>query len=509
MTKFSGWGPANDGRVKPDLCANGYSLTSTLPNNRYGSGPDWSGTSMASPSAAGAAALLFEHFKKETGENPTAATMKALMIHGARDLGRPGPDYEFGWGLIDAKASADLITRKAWKTGEFGEAGEYHSFQVAVSDTKTPLKATLVWTDRPGDSQQAEQAEKPALRNNLDIVLISPKGKKFFPWTLDKKNPTENAKRNEANHIDNVEQVVVDNPDSGVWTIEVKAKFIDVSRNWSDMCTKKIQAFTVVVSTPAIDTCDPNSPIDWVSPVPLMTSNSNVDEPDRIDKPNRLVVEAIEPKPEQIQIDYYRNEETGDVWGGTPAWDLPLPNGVLPENMWEYGLRSIYLAKYACWDKGTRDWMPTNIANGVYYCTNPEDRQKTINHLLTVINKLETELTRTREKDTLPVPAAEIGPKSGEVPIDYCRNDDTGDVWGNIPAWRLPPQNNGVLPYDDMWKYGLRSIYLAKYACWDKGTRDWMPTNIANGVYYCTNPEYRQQTINYLQQIVGKLEAEL
>ncbi|OQY43083.1 MAG: hypothetical protein B6242_15455 [Anaerolineaceae bacterium 4572_78] len=495
MTDFSSWGPVDDGRVKPDLCANGESLTSTLPNNSYGSG---SGTSMASPSAAGAAALLFEHFKNETSENPTAATMKALMIHGARDLGRPGPDYEFGWGLIDAKASADLIKRKAWRIlGELSETGDYHSFKVAVSDTSSPLKATLVWTDPPGDPQSAE----PDLKNDLDLVLISPKGENFFPWTLNKDNPTENAKRNKANRIDNVEQVLVDHPEAGIWTIEVKADRVDVA--------KREQAFTVVVTTPPIDTeCGSNSPINWM-PMPMDTiETDSIEETNPIES---LVVEAIEPKPGEIPIDYYRNEETGDVWGDIPAWNLPQPNSAdLPENMWEYGLRSIYLAKYACWDKEIRDWMPNNIANGVYYCTNPEDRQQTINYLRIVINKLEAEInSRTREKNTLPVRAEEIGPKSGEVPIDYCRNNDTGDVWGETPAWRLPPPNNGVLPYDDMWKYGLRSIYLAKYACWDKEIRDWMPNNIANGVYYCTNPEDRQQSINYLQLIVGKLEAEL
>jgi len=398
MTDFSSWGPVDDGRVKPDLCANGESLTSTLPNNRYGKK---GGTSMASPSAAGAAALLFEHFKNETGENPTAATMKALMIHGARDLGRPGPDYEFGWGLIDAKASADLIKRKAWKIpGELSETGDYHSFKVAVSDTQ--MKATLVWTDPPGDSQSAE----PDLKNDLDLVLISPKGEKFFPWTLNKDNPMENAKRNKANRIDNVEQVLVDHPEAGIWTIEVKADHVDVAEGE--------QAFTVVVTTPPIDTkCGPNSPINWMSPMYDTIETDSIEDTNSIEtKP--FVVEAIEPEPGQIPIDYYRIEETGDVWGDTPAWDLPQPNSAdLPDNMSEYGLRSIYLAKYACWDKGNRDWMPTNIANGIYYCTNPQDRQEIINYLRRVINKLERELnSRTRDKDTLPVRAEDIGPKS-------------------------------------------------------------------------------------------------
>ncbi len=88
-----------------------------------------------------------------------------------------------------------------------------------------------------------------------------------------------------------------------------------------------------------------------------------------------------------------------------------------------------------------------------------------------------------KAENTLPVPA--ISPSAGEVPIDYYRDEITGDVWGTQPAWRLPLPSNGTLPID-MWKYGLRSIYLAKYACMDREVRQWMPTNIANGIYYCT-----------------------
>jgi uncharacterized protein YkwD len=101
-----------------------------------------------------------------------------------------------------------------------------------------------------------------------------------------------------------------------------------------------------------------------------------------------------------------------------------------------------------------------------------------------------------------------MDPSPGQVPIDYYRNDATGDVWKDQPAWSLPLPSNGVLP-SDMWQYGLRSIYLAKYACMDEGVRDWMPTNIANGIYYCTSPKDRQQTINYLRQLADKLEAEM
>ncbi|MCK5525312.1 MAG: DUF1566 domain-containing protein [Thiomargarita sp.] len=111
-----------------------------------------------------------------------------------------------------------------------------------------------------------------------------------------------------------------------------------------------------------------------------------------------------------------------------------------------------------------------------------------------------------KAENTLPVPA--ISPSVWEAPIDYYRDEITGDVWGTQPAWRLPLPSNGTLP-SEMWQYGLRSIYLAKYACMDSEVREWMPTNIANGIYYCTNPENRQQTIQYLRTLADKMEAEL
>jgi hypothetical protein len=107
--------------------------------------------------------------------------------------------------------------------------------------------------------------------------------------------------------------------------------------------------------------------------------------------PNKQPVSDLEPAADEVPIDYYRDDTTGDVWGQQAAWQLPSPTGKLPADLWKYGLRSIYLAKYACQDASIRDWMPTNIANGVYYCTNPQDKTKTINYLRSLADKLEKE----------------------------------------------------------------------------------------------------------------------
>ncbi len=211
MTTFSSWGPADDGRVKPDLIADGYVLRSTMPNNGYA---EMGGTSMATPSAAGAGALLFERFRAVTGNRPAAATLKGLFIHGARDLGRIGPDYEFGWGLIEAEASVLLIDNRNWRTGDVS-TGQEKAYTVDVASGTSALKATLVWTDAPGTPSTTL-----ALVNNLDLFLRSPSGTIQRPWILNGNLPSQAASRG-INTADNVEQASVSNPEAGRWTIVV------------------------------------------------------------------------------------------------------------------------------------------------------------------------------------------------------------------------------------------------------------------------------------------------
>ncbi len=216
ITVFSSWGPTNDGRIKPDLCSNGTQVKSTVSDNEYDS---FTGTSMASPGACGTGALLFEMHKSVTGEEPLPETMKALMFHGARDLGNPGPDYSYGWGLIDTRESADLIMNRMWNTGTVSH-GETITYQVEVPTGQPELKATLVWTDPPASPLAAK-----SLVNDLDLLLRSPSGTIHYPWVLDKDNPSANATKG-INTIDIAEQVLVKAPEAGQWTIEVQGTSI-------------------------------------------------------------------------------------------------------------------------------------------------------------------------------------------------------------------------------------------------------------------------------------------
>lgn len=104
ITGFSSFGPADDGRIKPDIVAPGQAVfsTSAASPNDY---EVLSGTSMSAPAVTGTLAILQELYKNLNGGSyMKSATLKALAIHTAREAGpNEGPDYMFGWGLLDAE----------------------------------------------------------------------------------------------------------------------------------------------------------------------------------------------------------------------------------------------------------------------------------------------------------------------------------------------------------------------------------------------------------------------
>lgn len=233
MTSFSSWGPADDGRIKPDLVANGNQVYSALcsSDSAYG---NMSGTSMATPSAAGTAQLLVHEFGVLfTNQYMRASTLKALLIHTADDLGTAGPDYQNGWGLINATNAASLLQGYRAHPGsrrvtEDHVATNRTSVSFAFAwDGVSPIRATLCWTDPAGASTTLGDSRTAKLVNNLDLRLIGPSGTVYLPWVMPfVGNWTTNAYAAAAttgsNYTDNVEQVLVASPESaGTYTARV------------------------------------------------------------------------------------------------------------------------------------------------------------------------------------------------------------------------------------------------------------------------------------------------
>ncbi len=231
MTSFSSWGPADDGRIKPDIVANGSLLYSCDDDNNS----DYvfsSGTSMASPNACGSAVLLVEYYKELFPDGAMrASTLKGLIIHTADDLGNPGPDYSFGWGLMNTLAAVELLADYSFDPTRLVEASvttaQKSDSYTFFSDGNEPVRVTLCWTDPPGRSTSSSDSRTSRLVNDLDLTVVGPGGT-FLPYKLDYNNPSANATTGE-NNIDNVEQVYIAASVAGEYTITVNFDGTSVS----------------------------------------------------------------------------------------------------------------------------------------------------------------------------------------------------------------------------------------------------------------------------------------
>lgn len=237
MSAFSGWGPTDDGRIKPDLVANGVNVTSTSTNGNT-SYSTKSGTSMAGPNAAGSLILLQEHYTKlKPGTFMRSSTLKGLAIHTSDEAGgTPGPDYTFGWGLMNVQRAAAVISSAV--SNNNSNSSDHLLYEdilnngqtftkTVVATGKVPLSATIAWTDPPAsintDAATNLNDRTAKLVHDLDI-RITRNTQTFLPWTLDVSSPSAAASK-KINSVDNVERIDVDSTVPGaVYTITVNHK---------------------------------------------------------------------------------------------------------------------------------------------------------------------------------------------------------------------------------------------------------------------------------------------
>ncbi len=264
MTAFSSWGPTDDGRIKPDLVAHGVGVLSPVAlDGWYGRA---SGTSMAAPATTGSLALLTELYREYfPGHAPRASTLKALLIHSADDLGNPGPDYRYGWGLINTEAAAAIVRRYAAspRSRVFIEdsltssrpAREYR----VTWDEDSPILATLSWTDPPPTGPVSETDQRsPTLVNNLHLSLLSPDGSfRHHPFRLDPANPAAPATTG-RNHVDNTLRVDIPEPQNGTYTVRVE---YDEAQPGSE------QIYSLIVTGASVDAAETTvTQVDFIEP---------------------------------------------------------------------------------------------------------------------------------------------------------------------------------------------------------------------------------------------------
>ncbi|MBL4669417.1 MAG: S8 family serine peptidase, partial [Flavobacteriales bacterium] len=212
ITTSSGRGPAADGRIKPDISAVGTNVYSTNDPNNY---TYKTGTSMSCPGVAGIMAQLYDAYKSINGGiNPNSALMKAAVLNTGDDLGNIGPDYIYGWGRINARRAYNLFSNNNYVSDAISQGGNnVHSINVPAGTAQ--LRVMVYWSDYEGSA-----SANPALVNDINMQIVDPAAILFNPWVLNPSSQNNVAVRG-IDNLNNVEQITIDNPLSGNYTINI------------------------------------------------------------------------------------------------------------------------------------------------------------------------------------------------------------------------------------------------------------------------------------------------
>lgn len=240
------------------------------------------GSSAAAPVVSGAVALLMEQMGQKFGVQlgtfgnspfwhgapgkgvPLPSTFKALLVQGARDLAylphadepnnpdtqaptvyHEGPDLVTGYGIIDVAESVRVVaahsTTQPYIVERAIASGQEHVYNLMVpTSPRAPIKVTLAWDDKAADPLWEQVARH--LVNDINLTLVAPDKKVYFPYSIDPpyspSDPAQypgvvepepitaadirRARQDKVNDRDNLEQVLVENPQPGVWQVRVK-----------------------------------------------------------------------------------------------------------------------------------------------------------------------------------------------------------------------------------------------------------------------------------------------
>ncbi|HHD77785.1 MAG TPA: hypothetical protein ENK97_03270, partial [Campylobacteraceae bacterium] len=250
LTPFSNTGPVKNGRIKPDIVTKGYRVLSVDAKSDDGY-QYMNGTSMAAPAVTGAMALLEEAYLRANQTRMREDTAKALIANTAEDLGRKGPDYEYGFGLLNTLAAV-----KAIETMDSNDSlvqireiapEQKHSYDLHLEGL-TEVKMTLSWIDPETGYLPIE-----ALVSDLDIRIVDNDANTVYAFTLDPQKPEAEARQDRFNRLDNVEQIVTKLPRGDYKVIVSVHKAGKEKQKYSLVSTQPLKGFQSDSSYSKID----------------------------------------------------------------------------------------------------------------------------------------------------------------------------------------------------------------------------------------------------------------
>lgn len=206
-------GPTQDGRIKPEIIAPGTLIVSTNPKNTYQTG---TGTSMAAPAVTGGLALLYQRYRQlNGGNNPKNMLMKALLCNGATDKGLPGPDFTYGFGVMNLLRSVSMLEKGQYFNGKLANQAK-DGYEIPVPANTAQVKITLYWND----VAPAMLTGKKSLVNDLDLKVVRPGNADILPSFPRASKPLEPAAAG-VDTVNNIEQIVLDDPAAGTYVVNV------------------------------------------------------------------------------------------------------------------------------------------------------------------------------------------------------------------------------------------------------------------------------------------------
>ena len=228
MMSGSSRGPTEDGRIKPDLVAPGGFVRSCRAQEATDTGgASWSntyyleytGTSMATPNAAGAALMIREYLEEIAQRpSPQGALVKALLVLGAQDIGsRDIPNNDEGWGRVNLRNTlAPANGQGIWVDDRsvMSGTGNSKTYSFNVSQASGLFKVVLTWSDERGSRFSTAQ-----LVNDLDLEVTSPDGTLYLGNDFANGRSATGGTRDDVN---NLEVVLIDAAAQGTWTVKVK-----------------------------------------------------------------------------------------------------------------------------------------------------------------------------------------------------------------------------------------------------------------------------------------------